>query len=97
MACLAKEKVILSQREWQQLASVVAPGANRNVPLSAQAPSEQVQPVQAALAGPEPKPFCFHKCATATCDCDWRHTTGGLTRRAAGTAATRNRAAWWWG
>ena len=69
VACLAEEKVTLGPRESQQLAAVIAPRGNRNMPVSAQAPSEQAQPVPAALENPEPEPYYFVKCATANCHC----------------------------
>ena len=68
VACLAEEKVTLGPREWQ-LAAVIAPRANSNVLLSAQALSEQARPVPATWERPEPKPWYFVKCATANCDC----------------------------
>ena len=69
VACLAEEKVTLGPRESQQLAAVIAPRGNRNLSPSAQASSEQAQPVPATWERPEPKPWYFVKCANASCDC----------------------------
>ena len=56
VARLTEKEVTLSESEWQQLAFVVAPGANRNVPLSAQAPSEQAQPLSAQVMSEQAQP-----------------------------------------
>ena len=64
VACLAEKEVTLSYREEEQLEMAITPAAagngraNRNVPLSAQTPSEQ--PQQAAPAAPRPKPLYYH-------------------------------------